>query len=81
MAVCIAASNRPRITISSRDFPQLHRNLNTGGDLYQELPGAEMVAMQTVLHNAKYASHLTADADGEPVSVRWTAVGSANRTD
>ena len=45
--------------ISSSDFPQWDRNLNTGGDLFQEPASAAVVATQTVLHNAQHASHLT----------------------
>jgi len=58
----IAAGNRLRVTVSSSDFPQWDRNFNTGGDLFQEPASAAVVATQTVLHNAQYASHLTVDA-------------------
>jgi predicted acyl esterase len=60
--VRIAAGNRLRVTISSSDFPQWDRNLQTGGDLFQEPASAAVVATQTVLHNAQYASHLTMTA-------------------
>ena len=59
VAVRIPAGNRLRVTVSSSDFPQWDRNLNTGGDLFHEPPSAAVVATQTVLHNAEYASHLT----------------------
>jgi uncharacterized protein len=58
VAVRIAAGNRLRVTISSSDFPQWDRNLNTGGDPFHEPPSAATVATQTVLHNAEHASHL-----------------------
>ena len=48
-----------RVTISSSDFPQWDRNLNTGSDLFNEPASAAVAATQTVLHNAQYASHLT----------------------
>ena len=35
VGVRIAAGNRLRVTVSSSDFPQWDRNLNTGGDLFQ----------------------------------------------
>jgi putative CocE/NonD family hydrolase len=60
VGVRITAGNRLRVTIGSSDFPQWDRNLNTGGALYQEPASAAAVATQTVLHNAQYASHLTA---------------------
>jgi uncharacterized protein len=59
IGVRVGAGNRLRITISSSDFPQWDRNLNTGGNLFQEPSSAAAVATQTVLHNAQYASHLT----------------------
>jgi putative CocE/NonD family hydrolase len=55
----IAAGNRLRLTISSSDFPQWDRNLNTGGELFAEGPSAAVGATQTVLHNATHASHVT----------------------
>jgi putative CocE/NonD family hydrolase len=53
------AGHRIRVQISSSDFPQWDRNLNTGG-----LPGAEgaaqaRVATQTVLHDAGHPSRVT----------------------
>jgi putative CocE/NonD family hydrolase len=55
----IAAGHRLRLTISSSDFPQWDRNLNTGGDLYGEGPSAAVTAAQTVLHDAAHASYVT----------------------
>ena len=62
VAVRVPAGNRLRVTISSSDFPQWDRNLNTGGDLFHEPASAAVVATQTVLHNAQYASHITVHA-------------------
>jgi putative CocE/NonD family hydrolase len=62
VGVRIAAGNRLRVTVSSSDFPQWDRNLNTGGDLFHEPPSGAVVATQIILHNAQYASHLTVHA-------------------
>ena len=55
----IAAGNCLRITVSSSDFPQWDRNLNTGGLLFGESISAAVVATQTVLHDAAHPSHVT----------------------
>jgi putative CocE/NonD family hydrolase len=55
----IAAGNRLRLTVSSSDFPQWDRNMNTGGDLVREGPSAAVTGTQTVLHDAAHASHVT----------------------
>lgn len=59
VGVRIAAGNRLRLSISSSDFPQWDRNLNTGGPLFGEVLTDAVVARQTVLHNVGNASHLT----------------------
>jgi putative CocE/NonD family hydrolase len=59
VGVRVAAGNRLRLTVSSSDFPQWDRNLNTGGELFDKGPTAAVVATQTVLHDAAHASHLT----------------------
>jgi putative CocE/NonD family hydrolase len=59
LGVRIAAGNRLRLTVSSSDFPQWDRNLNTGGALFGEQPSASVVATQTVLHDGEHASHVT----------------------
>lgn len=61
IGVQIAAGNRLRLTISSSDFPQWDRNLNTGGPLFGEDLTQAVVARQTVLHDAVHASYLTVD--------------------
>ena len=55
----IAAGNCLRVTISSSDFPQWDRNLNTGGPLFGEQVSAAVVATQTILHDAENASFVT----------------------
>jgi uncharacterized protein len=49
--------HRIRLEVSSSNFPRFDRNPNTGHELFAD---AEMrPAMQTVLHDGKFASHLT----------------------
>jgi hypothetical protein len=49
--------HRIRLEISSSNFPRFDRNPNTGHDLFTN---AEMrPAMQTVMHDRNFASHLT----------------------
>ena len=55
----IAAGNRLRLTVSSSDFPQWDRNLNTGGPLFGEALTDAVVARQTVLHDGEHASYVT----------------------
>ena len=53
------AGHRVRLQVSSSDFPQWDRNLNTGGPLGQEGIAQARVATQTVLHDADHPSRLT----------------------
>jgi len=53
------AGHRIRIQVSSSDFPQWDRNMNTGGTLGFEGPAQRQVATQLVLHDAGHASHVT----------------------
>lgn len=55
----IAAGERIRLTVSSSDFPQWDRNLNTGGPLFKEAITAAKSALQTVFHDALRPSHVT----------------------
>ncbi len=48
--------HRVRIEISSSNFPRFARNLNTGGDNYDEKEG--VVAQNTVHHSSKYPSQI-----------------------
>jgi hypothetical protein len=45
--------------LSSSDFPQWDRNLNTGGPIGAEGALAAEVATQAVLHDAAHPSHVT----------------------
>lgn len=53
------AGHRIRVQVSSSDFPQWDRNLNTGGELGAEGAAQARVATQTVLHEGDFASRLT----------------------
>ena len=55
----LAAGHRLRLTVSSSDFPQWDRNLNSGGPLFREPLTAGVVATQTVLHDAVHPSCVT----------------------
>lgn len=54
----VAAGSRIRIDISSSDFPQWDRNLNTGGTPLHESFIDGRPATQTVLHDSVHATHL-----------------------
>ena len=45
-----------RIEISSSNFPRFARNLNTGGNNYDEKEG--IIANNNVHHSAEYPSHI-----------------------
>jgi putative CocE/NonD family hydrolase len=57
-AVRLEAGESLRVQVSSSDFPQWDRNLNTGGVPGAEPPSAAVVATQFVLHDAAHPSHL-----------------------
>lgn len=65
LGVRLLAGHRLRLTVSSSDFPQWDRNLQTGGPLYREGPGAMVVATQTVLHDAAHPSCVMLPVMGE----------------
>ncbi len=48
--------HRIRIEVSSSNFPRFTRNLNTGGNNYDETEG--VVANNTVWHQTKYPSQI-----------------------
>ena len=52
-----AAGHRVRIEVSSSNFPRFDRNLNSGGNNYDETKG--VVAHNTVHHSRQYASTVT----------------------
>jgi putative CocE/NonD family hydrolase len=52
-----AAGHQLRIEVSSSNFPRFDRNLNTGGDNYNESQG--VVAHNEVHHSTKYPSSIT----------------------
>jgi uncharacterized protein len=51
-----AAGHRIRVEISSSNFPRFDRNLNTGGNNYDETKG--LVARNSVRHSRQYPSQL-----------------------
>ena len=55
----IKAGQRLRVDVSSSDFPQWDRNLNTGGTPGQEGLMAAQVATQVVVHNQAHPSRIT----------------------
>src|SRR5262245_5902313 len=52
-----AAGHRLRIEVSSSNFPRFDRNLNTGGNNYDEAKG--VVARNAVHHSKQYPSSIT----------------------
>ena len=52
-----ARGHRLRIEVSSSNFPRFDRNLNTGGNNYDEATG--VVAHNVIHHSARYPSQLT----------------------
>jgi uncharacterized protein len=54
----VHAGSRIRLDLSSSDFPQWDRNLNTGGPLYAEPATAGKVATQAVFHDRERPSRL-----------------------
>lgn len=58
IGVRIAAGERLRIQVSSSDFPQFDRNLNTGGPLGAEPASAARSALQVVLHDSDRPSRI-----------------------
>jgi putative CocE/NonD family hydrolase len=59
VGVRVPAGQRLRVDVSSSDFPQWDRNLNTGGPLGTEGPAAAVTAIQTVLHDAAHPSRIS----------------------
>jgi putative CocE/NonD family hydrolase len=52
-----APGHRIRIEVSSSNFPRFDRNMNTGGNNYDEVKG--VVAHNSIHHSAQYASQIT----------------------
>ncbi len=51
------AGHQIRVEVSSSNFPRFDRNTNTGGVIAED--EGFQPAMQTILHNAQYPSHIT----------------------
>jgi putative CocE/NonD family hydrolase len=56
------ASHCLRLEVSSSNFPQYDRNLNTGHDVGWDSLSDRVVATQTILHDAAHPSHLVLPA-------------------
>jgi hypothetical protein len=52
-----APGHRLRIEVSSSNFPRFDRNLNTGGNNYDESKG--VVARNVIHHSKQYPSQIT----------------------
>jgi hypothetical protein len=61
-----APGHRLRIEVSSSNFPRFDRNLNTGGNNYDEAKG--VVAQNSVHHSTQYPSQITITVVKRPVS-------------
>jgi putative CocE/NonD family hydrolase len=59
VGVRVPAGHRLRVDVSSSDFPQWDRNLNTGGPLGREGREAAVVATQVVRHDRLHPSRIT----------------------
>ena len=59
------AGHRIRIEVSSSNFPRFDRNLNTGGNNFDETTG--LVAHNTVHHSKEYPSELKISVVKKPV--------------
>jgi putative CocE/NonD family hydrolase len=64
LGVKLEPGKRIRLDISSSDFPQWDRNLNTGGPLYTESATAAVVATQAVFHDSTRPSQLLLPMEG-----------------
>lgn len=66
VGVRVPAGYRLRVAVSSSDFPQWDRNLNTGGPLGAEGPSAAITATQVVLHDGAHPSRVILPIVREP---------------
>ncbi len=64
VGVRVPAGRRLRLDVSSSDFPQWDRNLNTGGTTGAEGPSAAVIATQVVLHDRTRPSRVTLPVAG-----------------
>ena len=56
VSIVFRRGHRIRLDVTSSNFPRIDRNMNTGHALGEDAEG--LVAVQTVYHDAKFASHL-----------------------
>ena len=62
-----APGHRLRIEVSSSNFPRFDRNLNTGGNNYDETTG--VVANNVVHHSTQYPSSITVTVVKKPAAI------------
>src|SRR6266850_6008412 len=67
-----AAGHKLRLEVSSSNFPRFDRNLNTGGNNYDESTG--IVAHNAVHHSKAYPSHVTVTVVKRPAPTSAPAV-------
>jgi putative CocE/NonD family hydrolase len=66
-----AAGHKLRVEVSSSNFPRFDRNLNTGGNNYDEAKG--LVAHNAVHHSRQYPSQLTVTIVKKPAATSQAA--------
>jgi putative CocE/NonD family hydrolase len=54
--IFVGSGHRIRVEVSSSNFPRFDRNLNTGGNNYDEKEG--IIARNTLHHSRRYPSHI-----------------------
>jgi putative CocE/NonD family hydrolase len=59
VGIRVPAGHRLRVVVSSSDFPQWDRNLNSGGPFAREGPSAAKTATQLILHSDAHPSRIT----------------------
>ena len=72
-----AAGHRIRVEVSSSNFPHFERNLNTGGNNYDEKD--PLVAHNVIHHGPQYPSSIVLPVVSAPATASVEAAGSAAR--
>ena len=74
-----AAGHRLRIEVSSSNFPRFDRNLNTGGNNYDESKG--VVARNVVHHSTQYPSSMTITVVKKPTATAVAIEGKSQKAE
>lgn len=69
--------HRIRLEISSSNFPRFERNLNTGGNNYDEAEGP--IARNTIYHSARYPSAIILPIFKKPMGVIRPGIGTESK--